>query len=95
MAFLKEILQNRNISDRVAVETCISILELLKKIRVDMSPNYQLLFLENGKIFELRDEIFEHIRGIIDYRWNALWLALKNGLKNPHYLDYIIQKLGG
>lgn len=95
MAFLKEILQNREIPKQVAVETAISILEMLRKIRKDMSPNYQLCSLENGEIKELPDDFLAKIRGLMDYRWNALWIALKNGLNNPNYLDYVMKKLGG
>ncbi|MEO0183410.1 MAG: hypothetical protein ABIL40_08035 [candidate division WOR-3 bacterium] len=95
MAFLKEILQDKEIPERIAVETAIAILEMLRKIRQDMSPNYQILRLENGEIREMPEELLTKIRGLMDYRWNALWITLKNSLHKPTYLDFVIKKLGG
>lgn len=95
MAFLKEILQNKEIPKQVAVETAVAILEMLRKIHSDMSPNYQVLLLENGKVKELSEELLTTIRGLMDYRWNALWITLKNSLTKPSYLDFVIKELGG
>ncbi|MGQ9702737.1 MAG: hypothetical protein ACUVQP_07095 [Bacteroidales bacterium] len=95
LAFLKEILQSREIPRRVALETAVSILEMLKKVKQAMSPNYQLLVLERGKVMGLEEEILEKVCGIMDYRWNALWVVLKNALQKPKYLDYVLNKLGG
>lgn len=95
MAFLKEILQDREIPRDVAIETAISILELLRRIQLNMSENFQLYSLENGEIQMCPDENIAKIRGLMDYRWNALWVVLKNALDKPKYLDYVLDKLGG
>ena len=96
MVFLKEILQDREIISREeAIIIAVCILEILRRIIDYMANKYILLILENGKINRLHDDVVEKLRGFADYRWNALWTTLRNGLKYPLYFDFIKDKIGG
>jgi len=95
MVFLKEILQDREITSKEeAMMIAISILEILRKIIDVMTNKYIVLSLENGKINQLHDDSVERLRGFADYRWNALWTTLRNALKYPLYFEFIKNKIG-
>ncbi|MGQ9702796.1 MAG: hypothetical protein ACUVQ9_13270 [Thermodesulfobacteriota bacterium] len=92
MAFLSLILKTNEIPKDVAEETAVSILEMLSKIKSEMSKNFELYCLEDGEVLHMKKELLKMMRGFVDYRWNASWLALKNSLKDPRYVDYLLNR---
>ncbi len=92
MTFLSAILKNKKIYFPIAEAAAITVMNMLCKIKADVSNNFGIMRLENGEVLELKPEALIEKRNLNDYMWNALWTSLKNCIKYPFYADYFQKK---